>query len=185
VNPFVDLKGNLEGSFNRPRSQESIIKSLQGAVEAGRFGTGKRGAASLRAGVMPKLVKGYGQHRATEAPRLSPDGMPVFQFELTDGAKMDELEAFASATLRAVISKGLTKPEAVLKSFNPMLGNSLSLMGRMQAMPYQQMAAAFRSALSPSQRKNFSVGSPLASGFVPFDLVPFVRTIYPVNTKAA
>lgn len=156
---------------------------MEAAVESGRFGSGRKGAASFRAGMMPALVKGYGRHVATTEPR--PGGsQPVFQHPLADAAKIDQLEAFASATLSGVIRKGLSKPNSVLKSFSAPLGNSMRMLNQFspQAIGMSQMTAQLRSALRSSLPKNFDLSSPLASGFVPFDLIPFVRTIYPVYT---
>lgn len=91
---------------------------------------------------------------------------------------MDQLEGYASATLDAVIDKGLRRSDRVLKGFSPMLGQPLEFMtrfspgGMAQAMIQQ----------TGRGRKAISLTSPLASGFVPYDLIPFVRTIYPVYT---
>jgi hypothetical protein len=157
------------------------MKSLQSAVESGRFGDGPKGAESFRASQMPALVKGWGMHRPGTGTL---GGEPVFQSELRDQAKQEQLEAFASATLREVINKGLTKPEKVYKGFTPPFANSLRMMNRFspQAVSMSQMAGQWSKQISAAMRKNFSLASPLTSGFVPFDLIPFVRTIYPVYT---
>lgn len=163
-----------------------MVKALQAAVEGGRFGEGQKGAEALRSSLLPGLVKGYGMH----TPGSPTPGVqyPVFQQELRDTGKQEELEAFAAATLKEVINKGLYKPEKVLKSFNPLLGNAMRMtMGAnplaigMQGMA-QQWSKEIRGALGAKVPKNFALTSPLASSFAPFDLIPFVRTIYPVYT---
>jgi len=154
---------------------------MREAVESGRFGKGDRGAESFRAAQMPALVKGYGMHLPGTATL---GGIPKVQAELADHAKQESLEAFAQATLREVIHKGLNKPNKVIKSFNPQFGSALSMMNRMspQSISMGNMASLWGKQISKAIGKSFALASPLASGFVPFDLMPFVRTIYPVYT---
>jgi len=136
----------------------------------------------MRASIMPGLVKGYGMHRPGTGTVAG--GSPVFQQELRDPAKQEQLEAFASATLDAVIAKGLRSPEKVYKSLTPPFANSMRMMNNFspQALSLQQLSDSWTKQMRSSVRKNFAVASPLTSGFVPFDLIPFVRTIYPVYT---
>ena len=131
---------------------------------------------------MPRLVKGYGMHMPGTPQPLG--AQPVIQGELRDQAKLDELEAFAEATLKGVIHKGLTKPGSVYKSFTPELGNAMRTLNMFspQAMSMQTLGSQWSKQIGAAIGKNFSLSSPLASSFVPFDLVPFVRTIYPVYT---
>lgn len=131
---------------------------------------------------MPALVKGYGMHTPGNVHDIPLGGAPVRQTELRDHATQERLEAYASATLRQVINKGLTKPEKVYKSFSPGLGQGLRAAARASNMGFSNMAGAWSKQLSAALGKNFSLASPLSSGFVPFDLMPFVRTIYPVYT---
>jgi hypothetical protein len=167
---------------DRPKGGNSILETLKSATEQGRFGEGPRGAESFRAAQMPALVKGYGMHTPGAGGSLS--GGPIVQSELRDPARQSQLEAFATATLHEVIAKGLTKPNKVLKGFVPQFGNAINMMNRMspQAIGMGLTANQWSKELSRALGKNFSLSSPLGSGFVPFDLLPFVRTIYPVYT---
>src|SRR5258708_17271998 len=120
---------NLEKPTDRPKAANSIFQTLKDATEAGRFGEGPRGAASFRAAQMPALVKGYGMHNPGVG---SPSGgMPVVQGELRDPARLESLTAFAEATLAEVVTKGLTKPNKVLKGFTAPFANAISMMNRM------------------------------------------------------
>jgi hypothetical protein len=164
----------------------SIVKAIETAASDGRFGSGKRGGESMRAALMPEIVRGYGMHRpaTVKAAEVGPNGIyqPVIQKGIGAGELQDKLEAYARASLKAVVNRGLTKPNAVMKGFSPELGNGLRMASFASTLPLQQLAAQWTKDLQKFAGKNFSLSSPLASGFVPFDLVPFVRTIYPVYT---
>ena len=157
------------------------MNDLEVATRDGRFGSGKRGADSFRAAQMPRLVKGYGMHTPGAG---TIGGVPKVQSELADAATQDHLEAFAAETLKAVIHKGIHRPNKVLKGFAPEFSAGLSMMNRMspQAIGMSNMASIWGSEISKALGKSFALSSPLPSGFVPFDLMPFVRTIYPVYT---
>ena len=131
---------------------------------------------------MPTLVKGYGMH--TPGRGSPPGGMPTTQMELADPTRIEQLSAFAEATLAQVVHKGLTKPDKVLKGFTSPFASAIQLMNRNspQSVGLGITAQQWSKELSRAIGKNFSLSSPLASGFVPFDLLPFVRTIYPVYT---
>jgi hypothetical protein len=175
------LHERLERSSGSNRSG-SIVKALKDATESGRFGEGPRGAASFRAAQMPELVKGFGMH--TPGTGWQVGGTPTVQSALSDPREIERLSAFAEATLGQVIRKGLTKPDKVLKGFTPAMGNSLRMMGSAspQSVGMGLTAQMWSKELSKALGKSFSLSSPLSSGFVPFDLIPFVRTIYPVYT---
>jgi hypothetical protein len=177
-----NLMERLETPNGRPQGRGSIVKALKDATESGRFGDGPRGAASFRAAQMPALVKGYGMHMPGTG--MLGGGEPIIQGELRDAAKIEQLSAFAEATLAQVVAKGLTKPDKVLKGFTGPMANAITMMNRMspQSVGLGLTARAWSKELSRALGKNFSLSSPLSSGFVPFDLIPFVRTIYPVYT---
>lgn len=78
---------------------------------------------------MPALVKGYGMHTPGSGWQIG--DKPVIQGELRDPAKIESLESFATATLKEVIHKGLTKPNKVLKGFTPPFANVIGMMNRM------------------------------------------------------
>jgi len=93
----------------------------------------------------------------------------------------------AEATLEAVIKggfKGLTNPDRIMKAFSAPLAGAITGLNRLspQNLALQQMTRQWSKQIGEAIGKSFSLASPLASGFVPFDLMPFVRTIYPVYT---
>jgi len=158
------------------------VGGLREAAVNGRFGKGKKGAESFRASQMPNLVKGYGMHMPGSGTPLG--STPRVQGELNDFQMQKRLEEFASVTLKEVIHKGINKPGKVMKGFAPQFGSALHMMNRMspQAVSMGQMAQMWSKQIGTAIGKSFSLASPLSSGFVPFDLMPFVRTIYPVYT---
>ncbi len=129
---------------------------------------------------MPDLVKGYGMHVPGNGTPLTQPAK--IQSGLNDFALQKNLEAYASSTLREVISKGINKPGKVMKGFSPQFGSALRMMNRLspQAISMTQISQMWSRQLSEAIGKSFALASPLTSGFVPFDLMPFVRTIYPV-----
>jgi hypothetical protein len=80
--------------------------------------------------------------------------------------------------------KGLINPDRIMKSFSAPLAGAITGLNRLspQNLALQQMTRQWSKQISTAIGKSFSLASPLASGFVPFDLMPFVRTIYPVYT---
>ena len=181
------MRESLEGATGkRGPNGSSIIKSVEDAVSQGRFPEGQRGAESMRAALLPEIVRGYGMHRpaVNKASVVGPNGIyyPTIQEGLGAGDMQDRLEKFAAETLKQTIAKGLRKPQSVMKGFSPELGTGLRAASAASNLPLQQLAAQWSADLRKFTGKNFSLSSPLASGFVPFDLVPFVRTIYPVYT---
>jgi hypothetical protein len=179
----------LSRSSDRPKGFIGKLAPLRNDVEAGRYGSGKKGARSFRASMMPDLLKGYGQHLPGNGIDIDEVGRlgPKFQQPLNDIVTQERLEQYACATLDKVISKGLTRPDKVYKSLSQNgspIGASLRMMNSAsgQGVAMAQFMSQLRGQLKGSLRKNFSLSSPLSSGFVPFDLMPFVRTIYPVYT---
>jgi hypothetical protein len=139
--------------------------------------------------MMPDLLKGYGQHLPGNGIDIDEVGRlgPKFQQPLNDILTQERLEQFASATLDKVINKGLNRPDKVYKSLSQNgspIGSSLRMLNQSsgQGIAMAQFMSALQGQLKGQLRKNFSLASPLSSGFVPFDLMPFVRTIYPVYT---
>jgi hypothetical protein len=138
----------------------------------------------MRRAVVKGLITGYGSH--TTGQRWDIGSKPRFQDPLglvqgsgLDPGLMDKLESYASATLDSVVRKGLTRPDKVLKSFNDMLARPLEFMTRFSP---GGLAQGMLQSTQQRGRKTIALTAPLASGFVPFDLIPFVRTIYPVYT---
>ena len=141
--------------------------------------------AEIRHHALKQMVGGYGTHRIGTPWDFDPTqrgGGSRVQDPMRnalDPAMLSQLTDFASATLDQVVRKGLTKPDKVCKGLNPMLGGPLSFMNRFSP---QGMASNLAKQAAGMSRKTISLASPLSSGFVPFDLIPFIRTIYPVYT---
>ncbi len=173
--PFADLAGTLEGSRAKGFTRTNL-DGLREAVESGRYGKGKKGARSFRSALMPSLVKGVG---------LMQPGLPgTVRQPLEDNREIERLADFSSETLRAVTKKGLTDPRGVTKGFASPFRSAINALNAFspQAVGAGLAASAWSKEISQAIGKSFSLSSPLSSGFVPFDLVPFVRTIYPVYT---
>ena len=104
--------------------------------------------------------------------------------ETTDRRVIDHMSDFAAETLKAVTRKGLGNPAKATKGFSQPLRAALNALNMFspQAVAGSLNAAQWSKEIGGAIGKSFSLSSPLSSGFVPFDLVPFVRTIYPVYT---
>lgn len=126
---------------------------------------------------MPQLVKGVGFAR--------PGGVAPIE----DDATIFGMAAKATKALRTATQDGFHNPAKVTKGFsgefNARFGAFTS--GTPLTAGLQSLVADLNTQLSAALGKNFSIGtpgasggSPLASGFVPFDLVAPSRLIYPV-----
>jgi hypothetical protein len=153
------------------------LNDIRSQVESGRFGTGKKGAKNFRNSFMPAMVKGAGL--------MDPIGTPLaVRQETSDRRVIEHMSDYAAETLRAVTKRGLYKPDKAIKSFSGPLGAALNALNMFspQAVASQLQANQWSKDIGAAFGKSFSLSSPLSSGFVPFDLIPFVRTIYPVYT---
>src|SRR5262249_45912626 len=91
----------------------------------------------------------------------------------------------ATKALKSATHKGYTDPESVKKSLNPaftsQFGMFLANGAPNAAGQLGDLVSQINSAFSQVDAlKNFTLAAPLASGFVPFDLVAPSRLIYPV-----
>ncbi|OYV64048.1 MAG: hypothetical protein B7X07_07335, partial [Actinobacteria bacterium 21-64-8] len=146
-------------------------------MESGRFGSGKKGARNFRDSLLPAMVKGAGL--------MSPVGSPLaVRNETTDRREIDRMADFSAETLKAVTRRGLGDPRKATKGFSGPLRAAINALNMFspQAVAGQLNAAQWSKEIGGAIGKSFSLSSPLSSGFVPFDLIPFVRTIYPVYT---
>jgi len=171
-----DLAGTLQGATAKGASRNRL-DGLREAVESGRYGEGKKGARNFRDTLMPQMVKGYGLLQS------SGGGLST-RTELSDPRQIQRLADYASETLRQVTIKGLTKPHKAVKGFS---GPFQAAVNAMNMFSPQAVAGSINSnqwskEIGQAIGKSFTLSTPLSSGFVPFDLVPFVRTIYPVYT---
>ncbi|MES1975774.1 MAG: hypothetical protein V4472_25230 [Pseudomonadota bacterium] len=162
------------GAESRPRGVSSLVESLDAELTSGR--TTPRG---YRRTACKSLVAGIGAH-------AGPDGFRQYE------SNADVLKARAKeseATLEAVIAKGFKSmgdPARVNKSFSGSFAGAINGLNRFspQNLAMSAMAQNWSKQISKAIGKSFSLASPLSSGFVPFDLMPFVRTIYPVYTPS-
>lgn len=176
VQPFDNLRGSLEGTEARGMTRANL-DSLREAVGSGQFGKGKKGSRAFRAALMPALVKGYGQ--------MVPTGQPgSVRQELSDQVAIDAMSEASAEVLKRVTKGALKDAEFALKGFYGPFADSIRALNAFspQNVGAAQTAARWSKEISAATGKSFSLSSPLSSGFVPFDLVPFVRTIYPVYT---
>ena len=175
--PFTaDLADRLRAAEPRGASR-ARLNGIRQSVESGRFGSGKKGARNFRNSLLPAMVKGAGL--------MEPVGQPLaVRGETTDRRTIDRMSDYAAETLKAVTRRGITNPMKATKSFSGPLRSAINALNMFspQAVAGQLNAAQWSKDIGGAIGKSFSLSSPLSSGFVPFDLVPFVRTIYPVYT---
>lgn len=175
--PFsADLADRLKNAEPRGASR-ARLSGLRASVESGRYGTGKKGARNFRQALLPAMVKGAGLMDAVGSP------LAVRQ-ETTDRRLIDRMVESSEETLHAVVRRGLTNPAKAVKGFSGPLAAAINALNMFspQAVAGSLNAAQWSKEIGGAIGKSFSLSSPLSSGFVPFDLIPFVRTIYPVYT---
>jgi hypothetical protein len=128
----------------------------------------------MLAGRMPEAVKGAGFAR--------PGGNKI----LDNDDEIFDRSFKATQVLRQATFKGYHDPDMVRKNLNP---SFTSQFGNFMAAGtpgfgnsgMQDLVSQINSAFSQTDSlKNFTLTAPLASGFVPFDLVAPSRLIYPV-----
>jgi hypothetical protein len=120
-------------------------------------------------GRMPSLVKGAGFAKVG-------GNQP-----LTDDSEIFKRSYEAEKSLRTSVKNSISNPDAVRKSINPAFSSQFGLFMTEGNNPgYSSLVGELNSVLSAELGKNISLTSPLASGFVPFDLVAPSRLIYPV-----
>jgi len=144
------------------------------ASEAGRYGS----ADSMLSARMPNSVKGKGyisgiRDQDTGKRKLAPTEDP--EEILRDSMKAED-------ALRKAVKNGVADPTGVYKGLNPQFSNQLgSLMTQHPSMQgINTLVGEIQGALSEISGKNFTLTSPNATGFVPFDLVSPSRLLYPV-----
>ncbi len=121
-------------------------------------------------GRMPNLVKGRGY------------AFPGGNTPENDPEKILDMSLRAEKSLRKAVDTSLKNPDAVRKGLNPSFTSQYGAFMANQpgANAVAELAAEVGRVLSAELQRNITVGSPLSSGFVPFDLVAPARLIYPV-----
>lgn len=119
---------------------------------------------------MPDLVKGIGM------------AVPGGNTPLSDQSKIFEHAMSAEAALIKATKDGIANPDRVKAGLNPSFANTYNtfLGSTPQAQQMSQWTEALNAQLTAALGKNFTLTSPLSSGFVPFDLLAPSRLIYPV-----
>jgi hypothetical protein len=151
-----------------------IIDAPAKPADAAREAAWYDSPVDMLAGRMPEAVKGAGFAR--------PGGNKALdnQDEIFDKSYK------ATTALRKAVFKGYHQPDVVKAGLNPsftsqfgmfLAGGTPGYGGAGLSDMVTQINAAFQQVDS---LKNFTLASPLASGFVPFDLVAPSRLIYPV-----
>jgi hypothetical protein len=171
-----DLADRLQNAVPKGASR-SRLNGIKASVESGRYGSGKKGAKNFRNSFMPALVKGAGLMEEIGSPLAT-------RQETSDRRVIEHMADFATATLKEVVKKGIYHPDKATKGFSGPLAAAITTLNRFspQAIAGELMATQWSKEIGTAFGKSFSLSSPLSSGFVPFDLIPFVRTIYPVYT---
>lgn len=171
------LGGGRAGAFGgefRPRAASAMVDQIQGELNSGRY-TPK----SYRRAACKAMTAGFGARRDESGWRTYDEDPhnPVLKM------RGKESEAVLEAVIRNGF-KGLTDPGRVSKSFSPAFAGAINGLNTMspQALAMGQYTASLSKQIGKAIGKSFSLAAPLTSGFVPFDLMPFVRTIYPVYT---
>lgn len=124
---------------------------------------------------LPAMVKGAGYRK----PRAARDGGG---FAPLDGDIVYEKAAAAESKLRESVSQSYRDPDAVMKSLSPSFSSQFGLFGMRTPgiSGMSEMIAGLNEVSQAVLGKNFTLSSPLSSGFVPFDLLAPSKLIYPV-----
>jgi hypothetical protein len=140
---------------------------------------GYESARTAVADKMTTLVKGVG-YCNTDKPTSFGEGGNA---PLTDPGQVFTRAMRAEKAFTGAIRTGITDPGAVFKSLSPQFSGQFGafLAASPQAAMMSQMVASLQEQVSAAVGKSITLTSPLATGFVPFNLVAPSRLIYPVN----
>lgn len=129
---------------------------------------------------MSVLVKGAG-YTVTEKA-YQPGQNPGANQPTSDPDKVFGKAMRAKRAWKQAITEGVNNPDGVFKSLNPDFASRFGAF--LQASPQNAMWSAWTAQLQQQLNgvlpKNITLTSPLATGFVPFNLVAPSRLIYPV-----
>ncbi len=118
---------------------------------------------------MTTLVKGYGYSHTDKPTRFGEGG----NAPLTDPGQVFSRAMRAEKAFTGAIRQGITDPAAVFKSLSPQFSGQFGafLAASPQAAMMTQMVASLQQQVSAAVGKSITLTSPLATGFVPFNLV--------------
>lgn len=127
---------------------------------------------------MTTLVKGVGYAMTDKATAYGQGGnAPLTSPEQVFGRAMRAEKAWTGA-----IKKSLSDPGSVFKSLSPEFSNQFGafLSSNPQSAMMAQVVASLQEQIGQAIGKSITLTTPLATGFVPFNLVAPSRLIYPV-----
>jgi hypothetical protein len=151
-----------------------IISTSDVAQSAAQESAWYDSPVDMLAGRMPEAVKGAGYAK--------PGGTKI----LDDPDEIFDRSFKATLALREATHKGYTQPDLVKSGLNPSFTSQFGMFMAGGTPGYGSgglgdLVSQLNSAFSQVESlKNFTLSSPLSSGFVPFDLVAPSRLIYPV-----
>lgn len=145
--------------------------------DLGRYNTVDQAVAEK----MTVLVKGAGYRTTEHTPYLG--ALPGANRPLADPDAVFGKAMEANRRWKSTHAKAFSQPDEVRKSLSPDFAAQFGAFA--QASPQNAMMGALVASLqqqvSAALNKNIDLTAPLASGFVPFNLVSPSRLIYPVN----
>lgn len=129
---------------------------------------------------MTILVKGYGY---TNTAKPSAFGEPG-NTPTNDPAEVFKLSMRANKAFMGAVHDGQHDPGKVLKSLSPEFSARFGafMASHPSSMMLSNLVASLEQQLSTQLGKSFTLTSPLATGFVPYNLAKPSRLIYPVFT---
>jgi hypothetical protein len=144
--------------------------------DLGQYSTAQQAVAEK----MTHLVKGAGYTYTDKA--YQPDMTPGANQPLTDPDKVFTKAMKAGRAWNTAITEGCRTPDKVIKSFNSEFSSQFGafMAANPQAAMWSQWTAQLQQQLNSVLGKNITLTTPLATGFVPFNLVAPSRLIYPV-----
>lgn len=145
-------------------------------TDLGGYSTAQQAVAEK----MTTLVKGAGYTHIEKA--YQPDMTPGANQPLTDPDKIFTKAMKAGRAWDKAITDGCRNPDQVIKSFNSEFSSQFGafMAANPQAAMWSQWTSQLQQQLQGVLGKNITLTSPLATGFVPFNLVAPSRLIYPV-----
>lgn len=165
---MIDVIEKLERSAN-----SELIKKEGGAFNKALGEINSAGLENSKEYIkakIPQLVSGYGMHK--------PRGVVAE----TDPNVLASVEQLATNTFTESLKKSVSNPTKTYSKMATEIAGPLQGMYNAYNQPFISGFNSLAKQLGKGINKSIGLTSPLSSGFVPFDLIPFARTIYPYYT---